>query len=65
MQATSPWKPRGRVQQESPTSENSGEFGAQDLDGDLAVVFEILGEVDRGHAAGTQLALDPIPIRKR
>jgi hypothetical protein len=37
-------------------------FGAEDLDGDLAVVLQILGEVDRGHAALAELALDSVSV---
>ncbi len=50
--------------QEALGAEDGGEFGAEDFDGNLAVVLEVVGEVDRGHAAGAQLALDPIAIRK-
>ena len=36
----------------------AGSSGAEDLDGDVAGVFEVLGETDRGHAALTDLPLD-------
>ena len=39
-----------------------GELGAEDLDGDLAVVLEVVREVDRGHAALAELALEPIAV---
>ncbi len=29
---------------------------------DLAVVPEIVGEINRGHAAGAKLALDSVPV---
>ena len=32
-------------------ADDGGEFGAEDLDGDGAVVLEVVGEVDGGHAA--------------
>ena len=35
-------------------------IGAQDLDCHLAVVFQVLGEVDRRHATTTQLPLDRV-----
>ena len=37
--------------QEALGAERGGELGAEDLDGDLAVVLEIFGEIDGGHAA--------------
>ncbi len=43
-------------------SEHRGEFGLQDLDRDLAVVLQVLGEVDRGHSARTEFALDAIAV---
>jgi len=33
-----------------------------DLDRDLALVTEILGQKHRGHAAGTQLLLEQVPV---
>ena len=41
-----------------------GQFGLQHLDRHLAVVLEVFGEVDRGHAAGTDFVLDGIAVRK-
>ena len=41
------------------------ELGPQDLDGDLAVVPQVLGEVDGGHAALAELALDPVAVGER
>ena len=35
---------------------------AQDLDGDGPVVLEVAGEVDRGHAAAAQLALEAVAV---
>ena len=32
------------------------QFGAQNLDRDLAVMTDVMGQIDRGHATGTQLA---------
>ena len=58
---------RGRLDlaQEALGAERGGELGAQDLDRDLAVVPEVLGEVDRGHAARAELALDPVAVGER
>ena len=41
---------------------DGGQLGLEHLDGDLAVVLEVVGEIDRGHAALAQLALDPVGI---
>ena len=48
--------------QESLAAENGGQLGMEHLDGDAAAVLEVLGQVDRGHAALAQLALDAIPV---
>ena len=39
-------------------AEHGGELGFQDLDRDLAVVLEVLREIDSRHAALTELLLD-------
>ena len=36
----------------------------EDLKRDRAVVLEVLGEVDRGHAPAPELALDAVPVRQ-
>ena len=43
-------------------AEHGGELGLQDLERDLAVVLEVLGEVDGGHAALAELALDAVAV---
>ena len=43
-------------------AEDRGELRLEDLEGDVAVVLEIAGQIDGGHAAPTELALDPISI---
>ena len=48
--------------QEALGADDGGQLGAEDLDGDLAVVLEVLGEVDRGHAALAQLALEAVAV---
>jgi hypothetical protein len=40
-------------------------LGAEHLDGDFAFVLEVLGEEDRGHAAPSQLPLDPVAVGER
>ena len=48
--------------EEALGTDDGGEFGAEDLDGDGAVVLEVVGEVDRGHAALAQLPLDAVAV---
>jgi hypothetical protein len=36
--------------------------GRRTLDGHLAVVLQVLGEIDGGHSAGTELALEEVAI---
>ena len=45
---------------EAVRAERGGELGAEHLDRDLAIVLQVLGEVDGGHAALAELALDPV-----
>ena len=45
---------------EAVRAEGRGELGAEHLDGDLAVVLQVVGQVDGGHAALAELALDPV-----
>ena len=48
--------------QEPLGADHGGELGAQHLERDLAVVPEVLGEVDGGHAARAELALDAVAV---
>ncbi len=41
-------------------AERRGELRVQDLERDGAIVLVVDGEIDRGHAAATELALDPV-----
>ena len=45
-------------------AQHGREFGFQDLDGDLAGVLEILGQIDRRHAPRAELAFDPVTVRQ-
>ena len=45
-------------------AERGGELGEEHLEGDRAVVPEVLGQVDRGHAAAAELALEPVAVRQ-
>ena len=48
--------------QEAGAAEDGGELGVEDLDGDLAAVLGVLGEIDGGHAALAQLAHEPVAV---
>ena len=50
------------LHQEALGAEHGGEFGLEDLHRHLAVVLEVLGEVDGGHAARAELALDQVTV---
>ena len=43
-------------------AENSGQLGPQYLDRHLTVVFQILGEVDGSHAAGTHFFFNGVAV---
>jgi hypothetical protein len=55
----------GDLGQEPLGPDDGGKFGAQDLDRHLAVVLEVFGQVDGGHAALAELALDAIAVGQR
>jgi hypothetical protein len=45
---------------EALCAERGAELGEQDLERDAAVVLAVVDEIDRGHPAATQLALDDV-----
>ena len=45
-------------------TQDGGELGLQHLEGDLAVVPQVVGQVDGGHAAFTQGMVDRVPTRQ-
>jgi hypothetical protein len=47
---------------ESLGAEAGSELGEQDLEGDGAVVAEVPGQVDDGHAAAAELALERVAV---
>jgi hypothetical protein len=49
---------------ESSGPQGGGELAMQDLDRDLPVVPEVVRKVDYGHAATTELAIEPEVVRK-
>jgi hypothetical protein len=48
--------------QEPLGAEDGGQLGAEDLERHLAVVPEVVGQVDRGHAALAERALDRVAV---
>ncbi len=48
--------------EESVATEDGTQLGAEHLEGDLAVVPRILGQVDGGHATRADLAEELVPI---
>ena len=48
--------------QEPLGAEDGGQLGVEHLERDLAVVPEVVGEVDGGHAALAELALDAVAV---
>jgi hypothetical protein len=49
-------------QQKPLNPDRVGNLGTENLDGDGAVLLEILGEEDCGHPAAAELALDRVSI---
>ncbi len=50
--------------QEAIAADDGAELGVEDLDRDLAAVLQVLGEVDGGHAALAELALEAVAVRQ-
>src|SRR5438034_6346130 len=48
--------------QEPLGADHRRQLGLEHLNGDLATVLEILGEIHRGHTALAQLPLDPVAV---
>ena len=55
----------GDLLNEAVGAEHRGQFRPEHLEGNVAFVLEILGEVNRGHSALADLALDPVPVGQR
>jgi hypothetical protein len=51
--------------EESLGAKHRAEFRLEHLDGDLSIVLEVLGEIDRGHPARAELALDAVAVGQR
>ena len=48
--------------EEPVRTERGGEFGPEDLDGDLPLVLEVPGQEDGRHPALADLALEGVPV---
>ncbi|HET7249187.1 MAG TPA: hypothetical protein VFI79_05030 [Gemmatimonadales bacterium] len=46
-------------------AQHGGELGLQDLNGDLVVVLEVLGEIHGGHPARAELPLEAVAVGER
>ncbi|HET6576974.1 MAG TPA: hypothetical protein VFG66_01545 [Gemmatimonadales bacterium] len=59
-------EPRGHADLPKKTfgAERGGELRAEELEGDGPVVTEVVGEVDQGHAAAAELAVEPVAAGK-
>jgi hypothetical protein len=44
-------------------SERGSELGVQNLDGDVAIVFDVVGEIHGSHTARPELTLDAVLVR--
>ncbi len=54
----------GTLSQESLGTNDGCEFRLENLEGDIAIVALIVGEIDRGHPALPDLALDAVAALK-
>ena len=50
--------------EESLGAYDGAQFRAQELDGNEAVVLQVAGEVDGGHATAAQLPLDAVAVNE-
>jgi hypothetical protein len=53
------------IPQEPRATERGRELGSQHLDGDLPVVPQVLGQIDRRHATPAELAHQRVAARER
>jgi hypothetical protein len=58
-------EPRGNLDlaQKTVGAERGGQLGVEDLERNLAIVLQIVGEVNRGHPASAELTLDFVLVR--
>jgi hypothetical protein len=48
--------------QKSLVPEHGGKFRPQHLDGHLAIVLDVVSEIDDGHTASTEFVLDDVSV---
>ncbi len=48
--------------EEALAADDGAQLGVEDLDGDLAAVLQVLGEIDGGHATLAELALEAVAV---
>ncbi len=53
------------LRKKAVAAQRGTQVGVQHLDGDIAFVADVVREVDRGHAALTEFALDAVAIGQR
>ena len=53
------------LEQESRCANGGGDFRSEDFECDSAVVLQVMGQVDHGHAAATELPLDRVLAGER
>ena len=51
--------------EEARRTQRGGELGMHDLERDRAVVLQVVGEPDRGHAAAAELAVERVAVGQR
>ena len=51
--------------QEALGAQRRAEVGMQHLDGNVALMLEVVGQIHRGHAAGAEFTLDAISVGER
>jgi len=50
--------------QEAIPAKQRGEFLAENLDRDIAIVFDVVREIHGGHATGAEFTLDAVAARE-
>lgn len=51
--------------QEAIGANRLGKLGTHHLDGDVAMMAQVFGQIDRCHTATTELALDAVTVREQ
>ena len=48
--------------EEALATDHRGQFGLQHFDGDLAIVPDVVGQIDGGHPTCAEFAFDDVPV---